>query len=128
MSSNNNNQQREIVPDAPIMRSMMVMSAAPSIPLRAEPLAKEPRMTRTTKRATQAPAAWKLDETSVMPLPSIYVLERTHTTVEATPSEIANRVSDCLRRESIYASFNNKEVRCPPRTESYARSSGLEDL
>ena len=120
MSNNNNNQQQqqEIIPDAPIMRSMMVRSAAPSIPLRSEPLAKEPlASTRTTKIApmTKDPVVWDLDETTVMPLPSVYMLERTHVTVEASPSEVARRVSDSLRRESIFACYKSKEVRCPVR-------------
>ena len=111
--SNNNNQQREIVPDAPIMRSMMVRSAAPSITLASEPLAKQPLTTRTTKQriTTKDPSAWSLNEAVVTPLPSVYMLERTHVTVEASATEVARRVSDCMRRESIFASYSNKEVR-----------------
>lgn len=114
MSNNDNNQQHEIVPDAPIMRSMMVRSAAPSIPLRSEPLAKpQPFATRTTKQrvTTKDSSAWSLNEATVMPLPLVYMLERTHVTVDASPTEVAKRVSDCLRRESIFACYSNKEVR-----------------
>jgi len=93
------------------MRSMMVAPAVPSIPLRTEPLAMESKQPRTTKRISTAPAAavWKVDETTILSLPSIYMLERTHTTVEASPATVATRISDCLRRESISACFNSRE-------------------
>jgi len=112
-----NNEQSNILPEAPIMRSMMVVPAVPSIPLRAGPLAMEskfqqPRTTKRTSSATTAPAAmWNVDETTLMSLPSIYMLERTHTIVEAPPADVAMRIMDCLRRESISASYNSREVR-----------------
>ena len=106
-----NNQQPNIVPEAPIMRSMMVAPSVPSIPLRTGPLAMESKP-RTTKRTTTAPMApWNVDETTLLCLPSIYMLERTHTIVEASPAEVATRISDCLRRESISARYNSREVR-----------------
>ena len=91
---------------------MMVRSAAPSLSLRSEPLAKEPAaLVRTTKTTgTKDPVVWNVEET-VVSLPAIYMLERTHTTVEASPAEVAKCIIDCLRRESIYASYDDKEVR-----------------
>lgn len=95
------------------MRSMMIApSAAPSIPLRSEPLAmksNKPQLRTTQPDLTNKDSAvWNVD--NIMSLPSIYMLERTHTVVEASPAEIAERISDCMRHESISATYNSREV------------------
>lgn len=110
--SNEKQQQPNIIPDAPIMRSMMVAPAVPTIPRRvAAPLAKQAlhssASAATTKRAT---LSWNLEETAVLPLPSIYMLERTHTTVNGSPAEIAKRIAECLRQESVQATYKSQEV------------------
>lgn len=114
MSSENKEQPPKIVPDVPIMRSMMVApAAAPSLLRGASPTLKDPALqstTQTTSKAQKAPATWDVAAT-ITPLPSIYMLERTHTTVDAAPAVVAQRILDCLRRLSVYATYENTEVR-----------------
>lgn len=103
-----NQQKPKIVQDAPIMRSMMVAPAAPAI-RQFEPLAKQSTQpANTTKRAA---LTWAVNDNAVVPLPSVYMLERTHTTIDGSPSEIAGKIADCLRRESIHVTFDSHEVR-----------------
>jgi hypothetical protein len=103
--------EQKIVEDGPQMRSMQVMSAVPLIPRYVEPLAKAaPIRAGTAKPVVKGSAEWKLSEGDVMPLPSIYMLERTHVKINASVNEVAKRIAQCLQRESIFATYSSQEV------------------
>ena len=103
---NTSNQDRKIVEDAPRYRSVMMAGpmSAPPMPLSfssARPIIKNAPVT-AAKQTTQKPsgsALWKVD--NLPSLPAAYFLERSHVYVEGMPQEVANKVSECLRQESI---------------------------
>jgi len=53
------------------------------------------------------------DVRSLAPIPAFYQLERSHVTIsDSTPPQVlAQRISSCLRKESIAAKYNDQEVR-----------------
>mmetsp|Transcript_8837 Transcript_8837/g.19990 ORF Transcript_8837/g.19990 Transcript_8837/m.19990 type:complete len:125 (+) Transcript_8837:176-550(+) len=104
------NERPQVVEDKPQMRSMMVMSAAPMIP-RAAPIASRnkmapPQLTKAPK--IEASSGWSVH--SLSPLPPIYCLERTHLNVDDSVDNVADRIADCLRSESIASTFRKDEV------------------
>jgi len=89
------------------MRSMQIMSSVPM-----------PIMSRLTPIAKQAPIANVEQETvptsgwkavPLASLPTIYCLERTHIHVDDSHSNVADRISECMRKESILAVFHKDE-------------------
>ena len=122
MSFNPNNQRR-VVEDVPQMRSVQIHSAHPVAPPRPFPAALSLAAPKVTAAPTnQISAAWKI--TQLRPVPTFYKLERTHIKInDCTAQEIAGRIADCLRQESVYATFNDEEVR-----ERLARNSLEHDL
>ena len=115
-----NNNQRRIVEDAPQMRSVKIqsstpaMQAPPPMPFGRGVVSLAPTKIAPTNQytATSAPVgkAWKVSQ--LRPVPSFYKLERTHLKIDdAAVEEIASRIADCLRQESVHATFNDEEVR-----------------
>jgi hypothetical protein len=113
-SINNNNNNNDIVPEMPQMRSVLIRSLVePSMPGRnsfgvsakAAPWIQNP----STKIAVVGVrSSWK--PVNVPKLPEMYPLERSHVSIpDADAVEIAMRIADCLRKESIAATF--EEVR-----------------
>jgi len=75
----------------------------------------------STKKASPAlkvtSAAWKIPQGSIKPVPDFYPLEQSSVFVEgSTPSEIAVRISDCLRRRSIAASYGEVKAKAKCKT------------
>jgi hypothetical protein len=108
-------QQRKIVEDAPEMRSVAMHSVAP-MPMmpRFSPLERS-KAAPSIRSAFVSPQSstkqqskenvWSVD--SLPSMPSMYFLERTHVYVSnASPKEVARRVADCLRRESVAVNYN----------------------
>ena len=114
-----NNEQEKIVEDGPQMRSVTLSSASPmSVPI-PSPFSLErskpapvvdpiPQKSLVEIEKTRG-SVWNV--VSAPPLPPMYFLERTKVYVSGTPvGEIAFRVADCLRKDSIAATFNDREV------------------
>jgi predicted transcriptional regulator len=105
----------KIVEDIPQMRSVAMMSPVPMVPLArsiATPKAQlisSARFVEKKEIISPSPTGWELAVTD--PLPAIYMLERTHTYVSnAGAKEVANRIANSLRLQSIAATFSTKEV------------------
>merc|ERR1712226_291347 len=64
------------------------------------PATSKPQQVETTK-------GWSVRPLS--PLPPIYCLERTHLKIDDTAENVAERVSDCLRKESIATIYHKDE-------------------
>ena len=101
-----NQDDRKIVEDAPRYRSVMIAGpmSAPPMPLSfasARPLNKNARVTavKLSTHKSSGSAVWKVG--NLPSLPAAYFLERSNVYVEGLPQEVANKVSECLRRESI---------------------------
>mmetsp|Transcript_30043 Transcript_30043/g.49637 ORF Transcript_30043/g.49637 Transcript_30043/m.49637 type:complete len:368 (-) Transcript_30043:135-1238(-) len=123
-NNNNMNDNNDIAPDMPEMRSVLIRSSAPAMP--------QMRSFSDTKQAPQyAPIVRKQapidisvaptptptstitwQPSSVPQLPDYYPLERSHVTITNVDcAEVAHRISECLRNESIAATFTeNKAV------------------
>lgn len=116
MSSSINNNNNDIVPEMPQMRSVLIRSSVePAMPGRnsfgvsakTAPWIQNP----STKIAVVGVrSSWK--PVNVPKLPELYPLERSHVSIpDADAVEIAMRIADCLRKESIAATFEeNKAV------------------
>lgn len=107
-TENNKKNIREIVEDVPRYRSVMIagpMSAPPmprSFASSAQPFKVAPQAVVQPKGAKNASStAWKVD--NIPSLPAAYFLERSSTRVEGHPQEIANRICETLRQESVPA-------------------------
>lgn len=119
MSSNNNNNNSnknnsDIVPDMPQMRSVLIRSSVePAMPgpNKFGGLAKSDAWIQNHSAKTAVVgvrSSWK--PVNVPKLPEMYPLERSHVSIpDADAVEIARRIADCLRKESITATF--EEVR-----------------
>lgn len=112
-------EQRKIVEDTPQMRSValhpvtmpMMPRASPLARSKAAPVAVTPAI---GKAAFQNERLWKVSHAPS--LPSYHPLERTHVKVpNASTQEVASRIVECLRKQSVAARYNDKEV-------SHARS------
>jgi hypothetical protein len=139
-NSNNEDSKRrtDIAEDLPAMRSVMIGGAIPAMPLRRtmhEPLVKGvPFGTKlppaiqliptpsvkptaydniaTTSATVDAAAACRWQVTAALAVPSYYDFERTHARVKGVAVlEVSKRIDDCLRAESIAATFDNEQVR-----------------
>ena len=123
MSNNDDEQQRrpKIVEDGPVMRSVAMMpSMAPMIPLRSFPVLHKPSPCQhealepflDSKAApVVACSPWKVSK--ALAIPSYYKMERTHIFVpDGSPLEVSERIADCFFKESIAATFDNKQVCC----------------
>jgi len=78
--------------------------SAPPMPLAfagARPFIKNTPVTavKQTTHKSSGSALWNVD--NLPSLPAAYFLERSHVAVEGMPQEVANKVSECLRQESI---------------------------
>lgn len=107
----------EIAPDVPQMRSVLIRSAeAPSIPSHssfhfsaksAKPYATVQPM--VTSIQSHAGSPWK--PRNVPKLPEVYILERSHVSIpDADALEIAERIAECLRTQSIAATFDDNKA------------------
>lgn len=123
-------QRPKIVEDGPVMRSvaMMPSMAAPMIPLRSFPslFHKPPPPPPSSQRQNEASlephsldnnvappvvvvAPWKVSK--ALAIPSYYKMERTHIYVpDASPLAVSERIADCFFKESIAATFDDKQV------------------
>jgi len=126
MSNNNINNSNEarrpkIVEDAPTFNSVAMMPAmAPMMPLRsaAAPPMKhapmgaqtvEPAFIDTTERKPLKETPWIVSK--ALTIPSYYQLERSHVFVpNSSPTEVSKRIAECLRIESIAATYDNTQV------------------
>ncbi|KAL7565917.1 hypothetical protein ACA910_021500 [Epithemia clementina (nom. ined.)] len=113
-----------IVEDAPRMRSMQVKPLTPTLLMPLAPLSKSrttpaplpnkatTSTTTTSTTTTHSPpsrsARWEVG--SLEPIPLIYVLERTHVFCNDSAGNIAQRIAECLRTNSMAATFRQKEV------------------
>jgi hypothetical protein len=122
-SATNNKNNDDIVPDMPQMRSVLIRSSVePAMPsphnfgisAKSAPWSYGP----STKIATVgAQPSWK--PVNVPKLPEMYPLERSHVSIaDADAVEIAMRIADCLRKESIAATFEEVRLLLAPRYDS----------
>jgi hypothetical protein len=123
MSSDRSNDysDEKIVEDTPRMRSVSMMTASPSQTLIREapslvkrfnsvPEVKSPPIVLATPaKVPSLPPTWAISALPCIPL--YYQLERTHAKVSAEPAVVAQRVSDCLRNQSMSTVYNDDEVR-----------------
>lgn len=107
----NNHDGRKIVEDKPQMRSMQIRAApVPMIP-RAAPVAKQaPVRTAAAPRTKEVSSSTAWNTVPLAPLPPIYCLERTHLHVNDSVDAVSERISDCLQKESIAATYHAQEV------------------
>ena len=116
MNYNNNKQVREIAEDVPQYRSVMISGpiSAPPLPRSFASVrpSKAPFQTLKQDKQTSPSATWSVSD--LPSLPAAYFLEKSNVYVEAEPQEVANRICDCLRKESV-AAFCDKDdkVRFP---------------
>jgi len=108
------NTQQKIVEDAPLMRSVAMMSSSPMPLARTLPLVKSALVgshaTQNTKLAIAPTASWKVNQ--LMTLPTLYLLERSNCYIDnAEPEVVAARIAECLRSRSIATTFFQDEVR-----------------
>ena len=110
MASPKNND--EIVPDVPQMRSVLIRSAqTPAFPMRSglEFTAKSESPCEITVSvgpniSSRGGSTWR--PYNIAKLPAMYPLERSHVSIpNANATEIAQRISECLRMHSISASY-----------------------
>lgn len=119
----NNEDNNNVVEDVPEMRSVAIRSSArPALILPTPIAAKAPsRMsapeTKTVVGHSQS-SNWTVGH-SLKPIPLFYLVERTSTRIaNASPDEIAARISDFLRAQSVAAKFHDEEVRLEPPPKS----------
>lgn len=103
------------IPDGPHMRSVLIR-APPSFEVPTpRPIKVSPKAVVVAPIVKSDPttAPWKLSKSQLQPLPDGYPLERTHAYVEsaAQVQNVAMNISECLRKESIAAVYDNNEVR-----------------
>jgi len=119
---------RDIVEDSPRMQSVALHSPSPIRLPRAAPLAKAPpqRIALSEGSNKIAPTSqqqgdlWKVETLKALPI--AYLVERTNVYVpDATPQEVASRVADCLRQESIAATYNNSEALVEAETKEHVQ-------
>lgn len=110
MNSTNNKQVREIVEDVPQYRSVMISGpiSAPPIPRSFASVrpAKAPLQTIQQDKQTVSSATWKVSD--LPSLPAAYFLEKSNVYVDGDAQDVANRICDCLRKESV-AAFCDKD-------------------
>jgi hypothetical protein len=118
MNNNSNSDKQEIVEDVPQMMSVAMHSPMASMPsIRSSPLMSKASPSRLVvsdgdhKVASNGPASsfWNLN--TLVALPSMHLLERSNVYVSNTePSVVAQRIAECLRSQSIAATFCDNEV------------------
>ena len=112
------------VEDSPQMRSVAMVSRQPlTVPSpRSFGLAKKtsqsspvvtavnPVVPKNALLPMSATTSWKVNQL-LLPLPTNYLLERTNIYVaDLEPQKVADNISDCLRKESISATYDDEEV------------------
>ncbi|KAL7572309.1 hypothetical protein ACA910_017906 [Epithemia clementina (nom. ined.)] len=124
----NNHEGKRIVEDAPSFCSMqikplpssmlMVPKATPMAkraPI-AQPLPQKAHNTTTTTSSTKhINQSWNV--ATLSPVPPIYVLERTHIFVQDSADNVAKRVAECLRTNSMAAQYYENEVAVDVETQ-----------
>jgi hypothetical protein len=125
MSNNNSDEKRlsasKVTEDGPMMRSVAIMSPPSSDvlhrPDRFSFLEAKKPMFQTSFQPKQMnvehskpveETPWKVIR--ALPIPPQYRLDRTHTKVSETAQVVSKRISDCLFRESIAATYDNEQV------------------
>ena len=97
------------------MRSVRIQPAmssmAPPMPFGQSVVSTTPaKITPTSQISTTTEPTAKISQ--LRPVPSFYKLERTHIKIDdASASEIAMRITEVLRQESVRATFHDEEVR-----------------
>lgn len=104
-------QDRVVVEDGPQYRSVMMAG-----PMSAPPMPRSFATMRPAKAATQTMQAtqqtsiaciWHVAELPT--LPAAYFLERSNVYVEGEPQDIADRICDCLRKQSIASTCDEED-------------------
>jgi hypothetical protein len=115
MNNLGNSDKQEIVEDVPRMMSVAMHSSPMAIPLpRSFPLREKVTPSRLVAsddnhKVVSAGASWKVNE--LVHLPSMHLLERSNVYISNTePSVVAQRIAECLRSQSIHATFFDNEV------------------
>lgn len=107
-----NNQEREIVEDTPQYRSVMITGplTAPPMPrsfASVRPFKAAPQALKATQQNTSDGAIWNVAD--LPSLPAAYFLERSNVYVDGEAQDIANRICDCLRKQSIAANCDDED-------------------
>jgi len=104
-------EQRKIVEDSPQMRSVAMHSSMPMMP-RVAPLARSKAALApplVTKSQVTTGSLWNVQQAPR--LPSMYFLERTVVHIaDASPQQVASRIVECLRAQSVAAVYHDKEA------------------
>jgi hypothetical protein len=112
LNTNSKDEEERIVQDAPIMRSVPLMSSAGPSMLMPSPMSLKSSSRVTAKTAPvssgNADYSWRVGK--LEQLPFMYMVERSHVHVDEEPEEISRRIVDCMRTENIAASFLPNEV------------------
>lgn len=105
----NSNQNGKTIEDTPEYRSIMIRPlTAPPQPrsfASLRPVKTQPRV--ETKEPSITSATWKVS--NLPALSAFYILERTNVYVESSSQEVANRICNCLRLESIATTFDEED-------------------
>jgi len=109
---NNQSQERDIVEDTPQYRSVMIGGplSAPPMPrsfASTSPFKAAPQTKKATQQRSSDAAVWSVAE--LPSLPAAYFLERSNVYVDGEAQEIADRISDCLRKQSIAATCDAED-------------------
>jgi hypothetical protein len=128
MNNNNNNNHGETVEDTPqYMSVMMRQLAPPPMPrsfARPEKVQAQQIKVPTSPLSPAAPS-WPVSEPPA--LPAVYMLERTNVYVDCSSQEVADRICNCLRVESIAATFSHEDkVRLWKRSDISRTIKGFE--
>jgi hypothetical protein len=110
MNNNNSNNHGEVAESTPPFRSVMMGQMAPppmprSFAMQEKVQAQQIRMP-TAPLSHDAPS-WRVSEPPA--LPAVYPLERTNVHVDCSSQEVADRICNCLRVESIAATFSDED-------------------
>lgn len=118
-TSNSNSDKQEIVEDVPQMMSVAMHSPMAMPSIRSSPSMNKASPSRLVvsdgdhKVTSTGPASsfWNLN--TLVALPSMHLSERSNVYVSNTePAVVAQRIAECLRSQSIAATFFDNEV-CP---------------
>lgn len=67
------------------------------------------------------PSSWEVKGENLEMIPQDFPLERTHREISCDASEVANRISECLRVLSIDAQYDNENARAKCKTTDYVK-------
>jgi len=119
-SPNNNNNEQEIAPETPEMKSVLIRSAprtmmpAPSQRLQLPKMPTMPQFSKPSSSSSPATTTkynWELE--TIPKIPEPYHVGRTRATVSnCEGSEIVSRISECLRQQSLSVTFDENTAVC----------------